>query len=236
MAQPVLTREQTEDTGTGDLILSPVDGARRLATANGTGSSNTFDCYIYNTSTSGDSLEWEYSNCYMSGPDTLVRDTVIESSNSNSLTNFTSGTKNVVVDVSITETVGDPGTNTKVPTESAVRSAIGSGSVSKPITKLVYDLGTISGTTDIDVSQGTQIRATLGGDTTFTFSGSPDTGNTIDFDLRLTDANSYAITWPAGTLFDGSVAPDIIGSLCEIPCQIEADGTVTVYGVIDDIG
>lgn len=127
----------------------------------------------------------------------------------------------------------DAGTDTWVVADNA-------GGVSKPITQNVQDLGSISGTgtssVDIDVTQGTQVRATLTGDTEFTFSGSPASGEVTDFELRLTDADQYAITWPSGTLFDGSTAPDIIGNLCELPCQIDANGVVTVYGVIDDIG
>lgn len=97
----------------------------------------------------------------------------------------------------------------------------------------VQDLGTISGTTQIDLTNGTVIEATLSGSVTLSFTGLPSAGESYSFTLAFSGAET--ISYPSGTEFAGGSAPSIIGPDYEIPCSIDPAGTLTVYGVIDEI-
>src|SRR5690554_4306363 len=91
-----LVHEQSTSTGTGNFTLSAVNGRQRFSTAFGTGSTpDVFDYFI----SSQAAAEWERGTGHMSDSDTLVRDTVLESSNANNPVNFSAGTKDVTNDV-----------------------------------------------------------------------------------------------------------------------------------------
>lgn len=90
-----LVHETSTTTGTGNLTLSNANGKRSFNTAFGTGGSNVFDYYISNR----DAAEWERGTGSLSAASTLVRDTVIASSNANAAVNFSAGTKDVTNDV-----------------------------------------------------------------------------------------------------------------------------------------
>ena len=91
-----LVHQQSASTGTGDFTLAAVNGKQGFATAFGTGS--TTDIFDYFISNRG-AAEWERGTGHMSDSTTLVRDTVIESTNSNAAVDFTAGTKDVMNDV-----------------------------------------------------------------------------------------------------------------------------------------
>jgi hypothetical protein len=84
-------KDSTTTTGTGNITLSGTapTGYESFNTAFGT---NT--AFIYCISSSGGS-EWEVGEGYLSASTTLVRDTVLQSSNSDALVSFSSGTKDV---------------------------------------------------------------------------------------------------------------------------------------------
>jgi hypothetical protein len=67
-------------------------------------------------------------------------------------------------------------------------------------------LGSVSGTTDIDLADGTNVTATIAGATTFTISGITS-GSVNTVTLYLTNAGAYTITWPSGTTFNRNAAP-----------------------------
>lgn len=91
-----LVHQTTTGTGTGNLTLTAVNGKRSFNTAFGNGvTTNVFDYFI----SSRDAAEWERGTGHMSDATTLVRDTVIESSNANAAVSFTAGTKDVTNDV-----------------------------------------------------------------------------------------------------------------------------------------
>lgn len=90
-----LVHETSTTTGTGNLTLSNANGKRSFNTAFGTGGSNVFDYYISNR----DAAEWERGTGSLLAASTLVRDTVIASSNANAAVNFSAGTKDVTNDV-----------------------------------------------------------------------------------------------------------------------------------------
>lgn len=91
-----LVQESSTTTGTGDFTLAAANGKRRFSDVFGTGATtDVFDYAISHQS----AAEWERGTGHMSGTNTLVRDTVKESSNSGSLVSFSSGVKDVINDV-----------------------------------------------------------------------------------------------------------------------------------------
>lgn len=89
-------------TGTGNLTLqnmsadSPAQYFRTFSSAFGTGvTQNVFYYCIRHRTT----LEWEVGTGHMSDATTLVRDTVLYSSNSNNAVNFSAGSKDVISDI-----------------------------------------------------------------------------------------------------------------------------------------
>jgi hypothetical protein len=90
-----LVHETTVGTGTGNLTVAAVLGKRTFNTAFGTGGTDLFDYFISNRA----AAEWEVGTGHLSDATTLVRDTVVLSSNSNNAVNFSAGTKDVANDV-----------------------------------------------------------------------------------------------------------------------------------------
>ena len=87
--------ETTTGTGTSNLTLAGAEsGHRGFAAVYGTGSTNTFFYKIGHQT----QAEWEVGVGYMSDSTTLVRVTILLSSNSNSAVDFTGGTKDVTSD------------------------------------------------------------------------------------------------------------------------------------------
>lgn len=81
--------------GTGNLILSPVNGHNGFFRSFGGGGDNMFFYYIRNDRTH----EWESGTGHMKDPVTLCRDMVISSSNNDAPVNFSPGPKAVVNDM-----------------------------------------------------------------------------------------------------------------------------------------
>lgn len=101
-------KETSTTTGTGTLnLLGAVTGFEGFVSA--IGSTNTTYYGIFNAGTN----EWEVGiGTVTSGtPDTLSRDTVISSSNSDSLVNFTSGTKDVFCTLPASKAVFEDASN-----------------------------------------------------------------------------------------------------------------------------
>jgi hypothetical protein len=87
-----LVSETTTGTGTGNLTLAAA--LLSFSAIFGTGSGNTFYYAIFNE----DASEWERGVGYMDDATTLVRNTILASSNSNNAVDFSAGTKKVVND------------------------------------------------------------------------------------------------------------------------------------------
>lgn len=87
--------ETTSSTGTGNLTVAVVTGNRTFNDEFGTGGTDLFDYFI----THRTAAEWERGTGHLLDATTLVRDTVIESSNANAAVNFSAGTKDVTNDV-----------------------------------------------------------------------------------------------------------------------------------------
>lgn len=90
-----LIHQTATSTGTGNFTLVDVNGKRSFNTGFGTGGTDLFDYYI----SSRDAAEWERGTGHLSDATTLVRDTVVASSNANAAVNFAAGTKDVTNDI-----------------------------------------------------------------------------------------------------------------------------------------
>ncbi len=77
--------------------------------------------------------------------------------------------------------------------------------------RTINALGSISGTADIDLSSGTNVTATIIGNTTFTVSNLTS-GSVNTVTLYLTNAGAYTITWPIGTVFNMTNSPTLPSS------------------------
>lgn len=91
-----LVHETSTTTGTGNFTVAETSGKRRFSSPFGTGgTTNVFDYFISHRT----AVEWEIGTGHMSDANTLVRDTVISSSNSNSAVSFSAGTKDITNDI-----------------------------------------------------------------------------------------------------------------------------------------
>lgn len=89
-----LVWQTTTGIGTGNLSLNPK--YKTFAAAYGTGATQNVFAYFITHQTAA---QWEYGTGHMADANTLVRDTVIESSNANAAVSFSNGIKNVTCDV-----------------------------------------------------------------------------------------------------------------------------------------
>lgn len=97
-----LVHQTTTSTGTGNLTLAAVTGKRSFNTQFGNGSpTNQFYYFIAHQTAD----EWEVGLGHMSNSTTLVRDSVLLSSNANAAVNFAAGTKDVVNDLPADEQI-----------------------------------------------------------------------------------------------------------------------------------
>lgn len=87
-----VVQETSISTGTGNFTIAPENGRQRFSEAFATGGSDTFYYSILNRS----ARQWEVGTGSLSDANTLVRDTVLASSNSNALVDFGAGTKDVL--------------------------------------------------------------------------------------------------------------------------------------------
>ena len=90
----VLVEEIATTTGTGNFTLAAKSARRTFNAGYGTGGTDVFYYFILNRAVD----EYEYGTGHMLNATTLVRDTVIKSSNADTLVNFSAGTKDVVSD------------------------------------------------------------------------------------------------------------------------------------------
>jgi hypothetical protein len=66
-------------------------------------------------------------------------------------------------------------------------------------------LGTITSGT-VDLSTGNYFAETLAGNTTYTFS---NPGDVQSFQMEITGASTYTITWPASVEWNNGTTPDV---------------------------
>lgn len=103
-----LIHQQSTSTGLGNITLTTVNGKRSFNDGFGTGGTDKFDYFISHQS----AAEWERGTGHLSATTTLVRDTVIASSNANAAVSFSAGNKDIVNDIPAALQVRGPGSST----------------------------------------------------------------------------------------------------------------------------
>jgi hypothetical protein len=93
-------------------------------------------------------------------------------------------------------------------------------------------LGSGSGTRDINLILGNFVSATVAGTTTWTFSNPIAAPASIGFVLELTNGGSAALTWPAAVKWPGGTAPTLTASGVDVLTFITDDGGTTWRGVV----
>jgi len=103
----------------------------------------------------------------------------------------------------------------------------------KGVKVTLSDLGTLTtGTTTIDLATAQVFTATITASNTITvaFSNAPAAGQSQVVLLRLTNAGSGTIVWPASTKFTGGTAPTLTASGVDV-LGVYYDVTTTTYMV-----
>lgn len=90
-----LVQQTTVSTGTGNLTLAALNGRQGFNAAFGSGGTDVFFYFIAHKT----APEWEVGTGHMADALTLVRDTVLASSNNGTAVNFSAGDKDVVNDM-----------------------------------------------------------------------------------------------------------------------------------------
>jgi hypothetical protein len=165
-----LVHQTATTTGTGNFTLAAVSGKQSFNTAFGNGvTTNVFYYFISHRA----ATEWEIGTGHMSDATTLVRDTVILSTNANAAVNFAAGTKDVTNDIPVGTTIhfhdgngiaSSETNNPSILTFTSVASAVNYISISNSAT----GVKPIIATAGTDASIGLEFRAKSDG--TFVFS------------------------------------------------------------------
>ena len=104
-----LVHETATTTGVGNFTLANENGKRSFNTAFGSGAPlDVFDYFISHRT----AAEWERGTGHLSAAATLVRDTVLASSNAGAAVNFSAGTKDITNDIPAAKQVGTDLTQT----------------------------------------------------------------------------------------------------------------------------
>lgn len=166
-------KDTTSTTGTGNLTLdgTPPTGYQSFNTAFGTSVSFYYACFA--------GSEWEVGIGHLSAATTLVRDTILASTNSNAAVSFSAGSKTIVCDM---------------PAYHAFRRPKRYGSTTSSATPTIN-------TDNVDIYLITAQAAAITSMTT-NLSGTPTEGQQLW--ISITDnGTARAITW--GSSFEGSL-------------------------------
>ena len=92
----------------------------------------------------------------------------------------------------------------------------------------------LSGTTpSVDVGARDTYTLTTSGNTTFTFTGVPSSGQVGTFSLIITAGGTHTLTWPASVDWAGGTAPDAPASgETDVYTFMTVDGGTTWYGFL----
>ena len=101
-----------------------------------------------------------------------------------------------------------------------------------PISEKAQALGNTKGNKAIAVSKGAYITCTITGNTTFSFTGVPQTGATVVV-MQLTNGGAYTITWPSSIKWSGGKAPKFTASGIDIVVLTTNDAGATWYGIVN---
>jgi hypothetical protein len=93
-------------------------------------------------------------------------------------------------------------------------------------------LGSVTGATSIDLTDGNSVTATVTGAVTWTFSNPTASDELCGFTLKLVDGGSAAQTWPASVDWPAATAPTLTASGTDVLVFITCDGGTTWYGFV----
>jgi hypothetical protein len=93
-------------------------------------------------------------------------------------------------------------------------------------------LGSVTGATSIDLTDGNSVTATVTGAVTWTFSNPTASDEICGFTLKLVDGGSAAQTWPASVDWPSATAPTLTASGTDVLVFITCDGGTTWYGFV----
>lgn len=117
-------------------------------------------------------------------------------------------------------------------TLSTAQTVAGKKTFSSAIIENRVALGSISGSNTLDLNLGNVYTATITGNTTFAVSNPPASGSSVSFNLELTNAGAYTITWWTGVKWTGGTAPTLTASGRDVLAFFTHDGGTTWSGFI----
>lgn len=88
-------------------------------------------------------------------------------------------------------------------------------------------LGSVSGATDLDLTDAQSFAATIAGATTFTFTGAVAGDFSSGFVLKLTNPGAFAITWPVNVKWPGGSPPDFTAAGVDVLVFLTFDNGTT---------
>ena len=91
-------------------------------------------------------------------------------------------------------------------------------------------LGSVSGSTTIDLTAGNSVTATAGGAISWTFSNPTASDELCGFVLKLVNGGSATQTWPGSVDWPAATAPTLTTSGTDVLVFITCDGGTTWYG------
>lgn len=209
-------QESTTTTGTGDLTVTAVTGYLTFNTAFSTGVTNLFFYVISHDA------DWETGVGYLSAATTLVRNTVLASSNANALVNFGAGTKYVFNTAPADRFTNWRGQNLQQP-------------AMMNYSEVVTVLAAGSGARALDLSLGNVFAVTKNGATTWSFTNVTAVANrAASFTLILTNGGTTtgANTWPASVKWSYAIVPTLTNGGVDILTFMTVDNGTTWHGML----
>jgi hypothetical protein len=215
MALVIKDRVKESSTTTGTGAVSLAGAATGFVGFSTIGDGNT-TYYAIVSQTPG---EWEVGvGTYTASGSTLSRDSVLASSNSNSLVDFAAGAKDVFVTYPADRAVSTDLVQTL--TNKTLTAPISTGEI--------YDNGSVRGNIvavaalDIDCTVGNFFTKTISANSTFTFSN-PPASRAYGFTLELTHT-SGSVTWPVAVEWPSATAPTITAGKTSLFMFVTDDG------------
>lgn len=100
----------------------------------------------------------------------------------------------------------------------------------KDYSESVSALGSISGSTSMNMQNGNVFSATVTGATTFSVTNVPATGTCASLSLVLTNGGSSTVTWMTGTKWPAGTIPTLTVAGVDVLVFFTVDGGTTWYG------
>lgn len=100
----------------------------------------------------------------------------------------------------------------------------------KDYAEVTNALGSVSGSTTIDLTAGNSVTATTGGAITWTFSNPTASDELCGFVLKLVNGGSATQTWPTSVDWPAATAPTLTTSGTDVLVFITCDGGTIWYG------